>query len=1442
MEDTTNADGEYDGVQPTHTPGVKFTKAVCKRASRAACPSAPSREACSLAASTTRQLKTALESEGRHLIDGSSCVRPVQKADHNRNPMFRPKHSQWQAKLSHIAQLKGKAVSYNNRNASFLNAHSPQRYERLLESAIAANAVNSSVTKLRETQGASLQTTRISCDGVGRAAACQVVHVGVVMAIAEGLLRCVDGVDVRNPIATNAIDPCLANHVSSPRADAAPDATVCIVSTAALIYNVNPSKLCPTAIQSAARKLAHMELAHEEISVRVASGSSMLTALCSAIHGKFEIDSNWASFVLIVYLSCDPRGRPLLAEVGLTDLDLQAACVFEAYGRSEIIKRARLRLNQQKHAPSVQVLAAKRKRASSSSSSASATDTTALLQWWVEALRCADKSVLDTLVTASRSNANDAALATLSGQLDGIGMSADGVAELQSDQLTQSDSWTVRTMAQNNANQSASALIREFVRPDEHESPQWLTLRIRDRIVGASCERAADLSSAHRAVLCLARSPHTTRSAVLHACRSPPSTLRPTAASGVGLLWSVAAQELCVRSESASAYAAPGLLERHGLVAFLRSDLCRLSSARKAAAIGQVTSLIAGDSRAPLPSVAAGKTRSVISLTTSIAVHEHTLRCAEEVRRKGLVLHREIAQRVGQESDSLACPCEVIGTTSLSDGGYEPLCLPAHRLAIGIRLNELLRQYMIGRTRKGDPCRVLLCEPEHADTDAQPQIMDAEPVPLATITTFDVRVDADEIARALTPPDERDAHLRHVQAAKVALHVCLDSATRAVEMIAACKDDVWKQRALIFVASSQASYVGDVGAALSAQKVCEHISSSKKILCPDVNTVALLSIWDVYGGGLTNVYPSFGGTAYSGTYGPSLDTGITCPGLQGHNYRSDKRFHSSMMLNTNVADQLALKLAHSRYVRVGEDGFVATPTQTCGVPHGFVAGVHSLLDDYVAALNHVAAVDGSAETSSVKGLFSLPFGAFTQSLRPDVESTADSTLRHSFRTPADGSCATGRCYLPDATAEHEAILTEPLFRRPCQASMGDNPFATSYEHVDSLFNAMNALAVIASCCGGVDALHRLICTWHADGSDSEVEEANAMQEGAWRGSSSGVHWQWAADACVLIFGVVYPADHRIAHNVVPECYALACTANAKAARTHRCRGRRIHELVDATRAQEARAMWDRFCTRSAECCPWRAALRPFLLLVLRKGGSHDTSLADIAAFRAAIAAVCSSGAWLAYSPDGARPPPHPNPAAGCATKDHVRRPTLDPVFVARGTGDARVEPRGCLVGLKPFQLRQVYALLLGAHLDDAVVQVTRNEGGLLLRVSSCSTILTADGKPRSAKSISPTSTEGDSAAFGERADKEYGANLQEKAWNANALLLAPLMCAISAPLPHSQRTRGTYGEADAFKMEIERSEKNTLLKHTAEAFATRQLQGAATSETTAALLGLLSSY
>ena len=87
-----------------------------------------------------------------------------------------------------------------------------------------------------------------------------------------------------------------------------------------------------------------------------------------------------------------------------------------------------------------------------------------------------------------------------------------------------------------------------------------------------------------------------------------------------------------------------------------------------------------------------------------------------------------------------------------------------------------------------------------------------------------------------------------------------------------------------------------------------------------------------------------------------------------------------MTLSDEVASEIAAKLTHCYHVPVGSKKYVVPPVQTRGIPHGFVPGVHSCLDDYVAALR-AAYGEGAlvvGDDLTVKGLFSMPFSGVTQ--------------------------------------------------------------------------------------------------------------------------------------------------------------------------------------------------------------------------------------------------------------------------------------------------------------------------------------------------------------------------------------------------------------------------------------------------------------------------------
>jgi hypothetical protein len=145
---------------------VTFTRASCKRASRAARPSDASPEARDVCKQLIQLHEGELKGEGRTKLSADDCVRyRTGSCSGGKGPAIRAQQPAEQAKMNHIAQLKAKNVETHNTEASFLigGNTAEQMYDRLAESALRANAVNSSVTKRKDTQGAAYQTTRVNC-------------------------------------------------------------------------------------------------------------------------------------------------------------------------------------------------------------------------------------------------------------------------------------------------------------------------------------------------------------------------------------------------------------------------------------------------------------------------------------------------------------------------------------------------------------------------------------------------------------------------------------------------------------------------------------------------------------------------------------------------------------------------------------------------------------------------------------------------------------------------------------------------------------------------------------------------------------------------------------------------------------------------------------------------------------------------------------------------------------------------------------------------------------------------------------------------------------------------------------------------------------------------------------------------------------------------------
>jgi hypothetical protein len=404
-----------------------------------------------------------------------------------------------------------------------------------------------------------------------------------------------------------------------------------------------------------------------------------------------------------------------------------------------------------------------------------------------------------------------------------------------------------------------------------------------------------------------------------------------------------------------------------------------------------------------------------------------------------------------------------------------------------------------------------------------------------------------------------------------------------------------------------------------------------------------------------------------------------------------------------MADKLSARFAAVHWVECGDgEHYCEAPVITRGVPHNLVPGVHRCMDEYLNALETLREVTGRGDAPTVDSLTCLPFGPFSQALPPVIEATADMSMRLCVRDTGLLSVQSGHAYLPDSTPEEQAIVREPLFRRPCQASVSDNPFATSYEHMDSFFNLANGVVLVARCM----KLEHPSPLLYEGKSTTQVaaERVDAWINGGGEGQATCP--SFCGDT-LLKLSLMYPQTHGIAQGVVLPAWAAAVPALQRRLRSGHggCHFGQLglpDELV-----HQGRSWWAAF-VRATNPVWTGGPLGDLLCALDEHDGSHDVSLERCARVRGCLERSVQA-AWLVASVDGMQPPEDPeHPASEAPLPSKVRRPMIDPVFV--GDKKRGVKQRGCLVGVKPHQLRQVCALAMGAHLPEAECQVARNEG------------------------------------------------------------------------------------------------------------------------------------
>lgn len=474
-----------------------------------------------------------------------------------------------------------------------------------------------------------------------------------------------------------------------------------------------------------------------------------------------------------------------------------------------------------------------------------------------------------------------------------------------------------------------------------------------------------------------------------------------------------------------------------------------------------------------------------------------------------------------------------------------------------------------------------------------------------------------------------------------------------------------------------------------------------------------------------------------------------------------------------------------------ETMFTEVPLCARGIPHGFTPGIHAMARDYCGFLEALRAATGREDADTVDSVQVLPFSPFSQAVRPDLEPSSDASLRTCFRDEAECSVASGRAYLVDATSEDMAIAKEPLFRRPSQCSAGDNPFSTAYENVDSFFNAVNALALVArtACHLRSPEATPAECVSHLHSIVSKLVDCSYDQSEA-----ALVDASWAADA-LLLLNTMYPSDTRVQASAIDPGVAKAVPYVQQLVALGR-RPACLERALPKAEMAGMRRLWAAFCRLEPARCAWTSGVAPLLTLVLAHDGSHKTSLEVVAQFRAALDAAARA-VWLVHSEDGTARPPPGSPMSDAASPAGVATHHISPVFVEDHFDG--LEQRGSVVGLKPHSFRQVLALAMGARIAGVECQVALNEGGLSLRLSSDATILDALGNERTPKATSPVQTEGDEAAFGAREEKVSGAKLQKSAYDINAKLIAPLCRAVDPPRSPGKAARGEFGFSDHFR-------------------------------------------
>ena len=1358
-------------------------RARSQRASRAAHPPPPSTLV--EAAERARAIADSLEADGRTLYPN-----PVLRASHvergTATPTKRSKRSHAESHLLSIHARDISSLAGEPAWSSFFSSLPLSPHGVLLTAALRSSSVRvSSVTEkaaalVSANMGSSQQSSRICTQGVTAAWAAQAAACLVSLGIANA--------GRSDPRATGAASP-----IALVKGHTAP--TFVVPSNATSLGNALTVRLAESNLLETMTRVAEKELKNRLISSRIRQPpKSCLRDLCARVVNNTRGDLVWLCFALLNYLAAEARGRELLRGFPITDLDVAVADAFLRYGCAEVTRRARLSEAQLlAEAEELHIrggedldaepgtLVGEMLRIANEEQSEAGTEETIILDDAGESSEDEDlselrggrgfgnrqpplaaSSKLAKVSTAARTasrlelalGVNTAVLAAKRKRHSGTCNGAYNVLAywwaavhsqhayvllvlISSSKKAAMEAAETTVVRQVEGGSSVNPLVHELSRSSVVKSSAALKVLLKTTDVPqAVAWRAPHLGGVH---VGMARSEDDLQRVALLACNEAPLEVH-VAENHTRMAWVSATQLPCREGQL------PGVLETVHRLGMKESE--GASRVRAASIKERIANMM---NTKPAGLAYTGVARGVLTFSVKLVV-------AEDQQKRG----REMAETLASLQDKhrgngrAAHPMEVAAVLQRAPlGSAEPLATPGSNLGLALLASECLRPLYRLRPRSGNPARVFLGLQTYPGEQSDASV-DLYNKPNAVLQLVDVAFEPEdgEPPRLTSRPDA--LHL----AGALSFTVAGDSPVRLPEA-AVLLDNFMQARALVLAAASTASFVEEQNNQMAAGSLNAAVASAKRVLVADNQKFLRLTPWQVYRVGHRSVRSSFESTAWAGAYPVGLELGSG--GGLGRNCSAetaDRRNHGKLLMGQEVADEFCTALAENMFLIVSDRHYDKVPVAARGIPHHALPGLHQFLDHVADGLDSVREKLCIA-APTVDSLQALPFGPFAESLAPNC-SKDDATEGTRFRNRYDRLDSDSRSFLVDATVEDAAIFREPLCRRLEVLDVHDNPFAHPHEQFSSLLNALATVALltrvlwpdrppreqVALLYQELQALHRV---------DAEQTAQSRLL---------------ALDAMVLFHASVYPQDLRVGEPTVPEQYVEAHAAAARRAAVNPWEPASEPQMLDSP-------LW-RAMSRPVR--PAWPPLADLMAKLLELDGRYDLSLQTLDEVKELVDGVLR-GSWNAASPDGVAPPPHGHPVSEARSPEDVTSAHLMPIFVDRFDehSDSWVEQRGSPVGVKLGGFRQLIALMLGSHMQGVSVQLVRNEGGLLLRASAAPDILTATGKPRSEKAVSPISVEGDNAAFGTRAGKMRGCARQRKAWDANLRLLMPLCIKISPP-------------------------------------------------------------